>query len=65
MSVMEKIKHMLKGHESQADQGTDKAGDAADDKTGDKYSSQVDTAQDRVRDEFGTRDPGQDPPPRN
>ncbi|MFD3925276.1 MULTISPECIES: antitoxin [unclassified Streptomyces] len=55
MSVMDKLKSMLKGHEAQADKGIDKAGDAVDDKTQGKYSGQVDTAQDKLKDQFGTR----------
>ncbi|MFI6088335.1 antitoxin [Streptomyces sp. Je 1-332] len=60
MSVMDKLKQMLKGHEDKAGQGIDKAGDFVDDKTQGKYSSQVDTGQDKLRDQFG-RD--QDRPP--
>ncbi|GGL64913.1 hypothetical protein GCM10010129_05540 [Streptomyces fumigatiscleroticus] len=63
MSMMDKIKGMLKGHESQADKGVDKAGDYVDKKTGGKYRSQVDMGQDRMRDEFGTGR-GRDNPPR-
>ncbi|GGY49687.1 hypothetical protein GCM10010326_49890 [Streptomyces xanthochromogenes] len=62
MSVMDKLKQMLKGHEDQAGQGIDKAGDFVDEKTQGKYSSQVDTAQDKLRDELG-RDQGQPPQP--
>ncbi|MFF8289605.1 antitoxin [Streptomyces sp. NPDC016309] len=63
MSVMDKLKQMLKGHEQQAGRGVDKGGDHVDRKTRGKYSGQVDTAQDRLKDEFG-RDPNQDPPTR-
>ncbi|MFI1068930.1 antitoxin [Streptomyces puniciscabiei] len=48
MSVMEKIKQMLKGHEDQAKTGVDKAGDMVDQRTQDKYGSQVDAAQQRA-----------------
>ena len=62
MSFMDKIKGMLKGHESQADKGIDKGGDYVDQRTGNKYEKQVDTGQDKARDEFGTRqDPGNPP----
>lgn len=61
MSFMDKIKGMLKGHEDQASKGIDKGGDYVDKRTGNKYQSQVDTAQERMRDEFGT--PPQDRPP--
>lgn len=62
MSVMDKLKQMLKGHEDQAGKGVDKAGDFVDEKTQGKYSSQVDTAQDKLKDQLG-RD--QDQPPQS
>jgi hypothetical protein len=58
---MDKIKGMLKGHEDQASKGVDKGGDFVDDKTQGKYSGQVDTGQEKLRDQFGT-DPDQDRP---
>ncbi|MEU9115365.1 antitoxin [Streptomyces sp. NPDC048483] len=62
MSMMDKIKQMLKGHESQADKGIDKAGDTIDDKTQGTYKGQIDTGQDKLREQYGT--PGdQDRPP--
>ncbi|MDX3690530.1 antitoxin [Streptomyces europaeiscabiei] len=69
MSVMDKLKHMLKGHEDQAGQGVDKAGDFVDDRTQGKYSGQVDSAQDRLRQQLGSEqtgqgDPGREDPPR-
>ncbi|GGX88206.1 antitoxin [Streptomyces minutiscleroticus] len=63
MSMMDKLKQMLKGHESQTDKGIDKAGDYVDRRTQGKYAQHVDTAQDRMRDEFGGGQ-GQDGPPR-
>ncbi|GAA2594642.1 antitoxin [Streptomyces tubercidicus] len=63
MSMMDKIKSMLKGHESQTDKGVEKAGDTADDKTQGKYQGQVDTAQEKMRDQFGGGQ-GPDQPPR-
>ncbi|WP_035858569.1 antitoxin [Kitasatospora cheerisanensis] len=60
MSVLDKLKQMLKGHEDQAEKGVDKAGDAFDDRTGGKYSGQVDTAQDKLKEQFGN---DQDQPP--
>jgi hypothetical protein len=48
MSMMDKIKQMLKGHENQAKTGVDKAGDMIDQRTQDRYSSQVDAAQKRA-----------------
>ncbi|MEO3973098.1 antitoxin [Streptomyces sp. CAU 1734] len=63
MSVLDKLKNMLKGHESQVDKGVDKAGDAVDAKTQGKYSRQVDTGQDRLKDQFGTGGRDKPPPP--
>ncbi|WP_256107843.1 antitoxin [Streptomyces sp. ODS05-4] len=63
MSMLDKIKAKLKGHESQVDKGVEKGGDFVDKRTGGKYSGQVDSAQERMKDEFG-RDPNQDPPTR-
>ncbi|GAA4988004.1 antitoxin [Kitasatospora paranensis] len=53
MSMLDKLKGMLKGHEDTARQGVDKAGDAIDSKTGGKYQSQVDTAQQKMNDQLG------------
>ncbi|WMX43777.1 antitoxin [Streptomyces roseicoloratus] len=67
MSVMDKLKQMLKGHEDKAGQGIDKAGDYVDGKTQGKYSSQVDTAQDRMKQQLGGTDreqPPEQPPQR-
>ncbi|MET9567011.1 MULTISPECIES: antitoxin [Streptomyces] len=54
MSVMDKIKGMLKGHPEQTSKGVDKGGDFVDDRTQGKYSGHVDTAQDRLKDQFGS-----------
>lgn len=63
MSVMDKLKQMLKGHEDKAGQGVDKAGDYVDDKTQGKYQSQVDTTQEKINQQLGgNRD--QEPPQR-
>ncbi|MGR8006969.1 antitoxin [Streptomyces hypolithicus] len=62
MSMMDKLKQMIKGHPDQTGQGIDRAGDAADRKTQGKHSGQVDTGQEKLRDQFG-RDQGQDRPP--
>ncbi|MFE9680161.1 antitoxin [Streptomyces sp. NPDC002701] len=64
MSVMDKIKGMLKGHPEQTNKGVDKAGDLIDDRTQGKHSGHVDTAQDKLRDQFGGSGQG-DPPPRS
>ncbi|MFC5800851.1 antitoxin [Streptomyces formicae] len=65
MSMMDKIKQMLKGHEDQASKGIDKAGDMVDERTQGKYKGQVDTAQDKLKDQLGVDqgDQGQNPPP--
>ena len=61
MSFMDKIKGMLKGHEDMADKGIDKGGDYVDQKTQGKYRSQVDTGQQRLKDELGSQE--RDTPP--
>ncbi|MFB7509635.1 antitoxin, partial [Streptomyces broussonetiae] len=49
----------------QAGQGVDKAGDFVDEKTQSRYSSQVDTAQDKLKDQLGgDRSQDTDNPPR-
>ncbi|MEU8619124.1 antitoxin [Streptomyces sp. NPDC048623] len=62
MSVMDKLKQMLKGHEDQAGKAVDKAGDMVDDKTQGKYSSQVDTAQEKLKEQLGGTDDPKQPP---
>lgn len=61
MSMMDKLKNMLKGHEDQAGKGVDKAGDMVDEKTQGKYSSQVDSVQDRMKQQFGEGEQGKPP----
>jgi hypothetical protein len=56
MSVLDKLKQMLQGHEDQAGKGIDKAGDYADEKTQGKYRGQIDTAQDKLKEQFGGTD---------
>ncbi|MFD7441470.1 antitoxin [Streptomyces sp. NPDC059909] len=65
MSMMDKIKQMLKGHEDKASQGIDKAGDTFDERTQGKYSRQTDVAQDKLKEQFGGDQggQGQDRPP--
>ncbi|WP_200305287.1 antitoxin [Streptomyces adelaidensis] len=67
MSMMDKLKHMLKGHEEQAGKGVDRGGDFVDDKTQGKYSGQVDTGQDKLKQQLGTDpgDRGRETPPRS
>ncbi|MER8073236.1 antitoxin [Streptomyces sp. NPDC094034] len=63
MSMLDKLKSLLKGHESQVRQGVEKAGDAFDRKTGNKYSGQVDAAQKKINEQLGADQPGNDRPP--
>ncbi|MFB7515483.1 antitoxin [Streptomyces sp. NPDC056144] len=63
MSMLDKLKGMIKGHEDTVGQGIEKAGDAVDAKTGDKYKSQVDTAQEKLHEQLGTQQPGSEQPP--
>ncbi|MDT0433673.1 MULTISPECIES: antitoxin [Streptomyces] len=60
MSMLDKLKGMLKGHEDQARQGVEKAGDAFDARTGNKYQSQVDMAQRKLDEQIGNRPPTDD-----
>ncbi|MBC2874949.1 MULTISPECIES: antitoxin [Streptomyces] len=57
MSMLDKLKGLLKGHEDTARQGVEKAGDAFDDRTGNKYQSQVDAAQRKIDEQLGNRPP--------
>ncbi len=52
MSMMDKIKGLLKGHEDQAERGVDKAGDMVDERTQGKYSGHVDTGQEKLKDQL-------------
>ncbi|MFE0640455.1 antitoxin [Streptomyces sp. NPDC058877] len=63
MSVFDKLKGMLKGHEGQVSQGIDKAGDMVDEKTQGKYADQVDTAQEKLKQQLGDPGQGQGSPP--
>ncbi|WP_149182180.1 antitoxin [Streptomyces sp. TRM49041] len=64
MSMMDKLKNMLKGHEHQAAKATDKTGDFVDDKTQGRYSGRVDAAQERLKEQTGQEqsDRRQEPP---
>lgn len=57
MSMLDKIKDLIKGHPDQARKGVEKGGDFVDKKTGGKYSGQVDSAQQKLNDQFGDRRP--------
>ncbi|MFK0046331.1 antitoxin [Streptomyces sp. NPDC090741] len=62
MSMLDKLKGLLKGHEDTARQGVEKAGDAVDSKTGNKYQSQVDMAQQKINEQLETDKPKDGPP---
>lgn len=57
MSMLDKLKGLIKGHPDQARQGVEKAGDAFDARTQNKYQSQTDTAQQKLGDQLGNRPP--------
>lgn len=57
MSMLDKIKGMIKGHPDQARRGVEKGGDFVDKRTGGKYGKQVDSAQQKLNDQFGDRRP--------
>ncbi|MFJ1536192.1 antitoxin [Streptomyces mirabilis] len=63
MSMLDKLKGLLKGHEDQARQGVEKAGDAFDAKTGNKYQGQTDTVQQRLNEQLGNRPSDEERPP--
>lgn len=52
MSMLDKLKGLLKGHEEQAEKAVDKAGDAVDDRTQSRFSGQVDATQEQVKNQF-------------
>lgn len=63
MSMLDKLKQMLKGHEDQAGKAVDKAGDTVDAKTEGKYSRQVDMGQDQLKQRLGNEGkPPENPP---
>lgn len=53
MSMLDKLKGLVKGHEDTARKGVDKTGDMVDKKTGGKHESQVDSAQQKMNDQLG------------
>lgn len=68
MSMIDKLKGLVKGHEDTVRKGVDKAGDAVDRKTGNKHKGHVDTAQQKLNEQLGSQDrstPGDDRPPQN
>ncbi|GHJ39253.1 antitoxin [Streptomyces sp. TS71-3] len=58
MSVMDRIKSMLKGHPEQSEKAADKGADRMNDKSQGRYEGQ---GRDRADDEFGG-DQGDNPP---
>lgn len=63
MSMLDKLKGLIKGHEDTAHQGVEKAGDAFDRKTGNKYGGQVDSAQKKMDEQLGSQQPPSDDKP--
>ncbi|MFD0277270.1 antitoxin [Kitasatospora sp. NPDC127111] len=57
MSMMDKLKQMLRGHEDQAEKAVDKAGDAVDERTQGRYGDHVDTAQEKAKEQFRDQPP--------
>ncbi|MEE1825370.1 antitoxin [Streptomyces sp. BE20] len=60
MGILDNMAQLLKGHEDKAGQGIDKAGDFVDEKTQGKYSEQVDTAQQKLKEQLGEKAPDAD-----
>ena len=54
MTVMDKLKQLLKGHEEQVEKGVDKAAAMADKRTGGKYHRQIDTSRNKLKGQLGT-----------
>jgi hypothetical protein len=50
MSILDKLKGLLKGKGDKVESAIDKAADVADDKTKGKYSDQIDTAAEKAKD---------------
>jgi hypothetical protein len=53
---VDKAKDLAGKHPDQVDQGIDKVGDAVDQRTGGQHASQVDKAQEAVKDRLGGAD---------
>ena len=49
MSILDKLKELLKGKGDQANSAIDKVADVADDKTGGKYTEKIDDAADKAK----------------
>jgi hypothetical protein len=57
MSMPDKLKGAVAGHEDQVREGVDKVADVADEKTEGKYSDQIDTAQEKASEQLGGEQP--------
>lgn len=60
MSMLDKLKGLIKGHPDQARQGVEKAGDTFDTKTQNKYQSQVDAVQRKMNEQIDADRPPTD-----
>jgi hypothetical protein len=49
MSILDKVKDLLKGKGEQIDSAIDKAADLADDKTGGKHTDKIESAADKAK----------------
>ena len=49
MSILDKLKGLLKGKGEQANSAIDKVADVADDKTGGKYTEKIEDAADKAK----------------
>lgn len=66
MSILDKLKGMVTGHEDQARKGVDKAAEAADKKTEGKHSDQINTVKEKASEQLGGEKPpagGEQPGP--
>lgn len=50
MSILDKIKDLLKGKKDQIDSAIDKVAEVADDKTGGKHTDKIEGAADKAKD---------------
>ncbi|MBO1418633.1 antitoxin [Streptomyces sp. FH025] len=57
MSMLDKLKSLLKGHEEQADKAVDKAGQTVDERTQGKYTGQIDAAEEQAKNQFRDQPP--------
>jgi hypothetical protein len=50
MSILDKVKGMLKGKGEQVDKAIEKAADVVDDKTGGKHTDKIDSVAEKAKD---------------